>query len=95
MAAWPRSRRAAGALRGGGLILWMIAYSAMTHLRAGHPSPVSPGAMALALATIGFLGASAGTALVMLGRHLFDEVEVSARWRTRTSPRAVEETRHD
>ncbi|WP_230483065.1 hypothetical protein [Sphingomonas sp. Leaf21] len=85
MAAWHRSRRADWALRGGGLILWAIAYAAITHLCAAHPSALSPGATALALATIGFLGASAGTALVMLGGHLFDEVEVSARWRMRSS----------
>lgn len=85
MAAWHQTRRADGALRGSGLILWEIAYAAITHLYAEHPSPVSPGAMALALAAIGFLGASIGSALVMLGRHVFDEVEVSSRWRMRST----------
>ena len=33
-----------------------------------------------ALATIGFLGASAGSAMVWQGRHLFDEIALSARW---------------
>jgi hypothetical protein len=30
---------------------------------------------------VGFFSASAGTALAMLGKHLFDEVQVSTRWR--------------
>ncbi|WP_347090994.1 hypothetical protein [Sphingomonas parapaucimobilis] len=34
-----------------------------------------------ALATAGFLFASLGSALAIMGEHLFDEVQVSARWR--------------
>jgi hypothetical protein len=41
------------------------------------------GVAAYLLALVGFLGASAGSALALYGRHLFDEIEVSARWRHR------------
>lgn len=37
----------------------------------------------LLLAAIAFLGASAGSVLVALGIHVFDQVEVSERWRHR------------
>ncbi|WP_375419711.1 hypothetical protein [uncultured Sphingomonas sp.] len=39
------------------------------------------GIVAYSLALGGFVGASAGSALALYGRHLFDEIEVSARWR--------------
>lgn len=35
------------------------------------------------LALIGFISASVGSALLFLGTHIFDEVEVSARWKPR------------
>lgn len=37
----------------------------------------------LCLATIGFLGASVGAALMALGAHVHDRVRVSARWARR------------
>ena len=40
----------------------------------------SPGAAAFLLALVTFLSASAGSATLILGPHLFDRVEVSARW---------------
>lgn len=84
MVAWHRSRRADILLRLLGLALCAIAYLAFARLVALHiaPGTRSP-AIAYALALVGFLSGSMGNALTFLGHHLFDEVEVSARWRTR------------
>ena len=38
------------------------------------------GALMFLLALVTFLAASAGSAMLILGAHLFDKVEVSARW---------------
>jgi hypothetical protein len=46
---------------------------------AGHGGHA--GLAGYALATAGFLFASLGSALAIMGEHLFDEVQVSARWR--------------
>ena len=83
MAAWHRSRRADLALRALGLLFCSIAYSAISQLCALLISPQTIGALAYSLAMIGFLAASGGSVLVMLGHHLFDEIEVSERWRRR------------
>jgi len=40
----------------------------------------SPGAAAFLLALATFLSASTGAAMLIIGSHLFDKVEVSARW---------------
>ena len=44
----------------------------------------APGAFELLLALIGFASASAGSAMLLLGAHLFDEIEISARWAHRS-----------
>ncbi|KQU58810.1 hypothetical protein ASG67_16920 [Sphingomonas sp. Leaf339] len=84
MTAWHRSRRADLGLRASGLLLCAIAYTAVLRLSAMHISSQNAGAFAYAFAAICFLGASAGSALVMLGHHLFDEIEVSERWQPRS-----------
>lgn len=84
MTAWYRSRRADLGLRASGLLLCGIAYTAVSRLSAMHISPQTAGVFAYAFAAIGFLTASAGSALVLVGRHLFDEIEVSERWRPRS-----------
>ncbi|MEG3084403.1 hypothetical protein U1707_12185 [Sphingomonas sp. PB2P12] len=84
MTAWHRSRRADFGLRASGLLMCGIAYAAVARLCAMHISSQTAGALAYALAVTGFLGASAGGAMAMLGHHLFDEIEVSARWRHRS-----------
>lgn len=81
MVAWHRSRQADLGLRALGLMSWTMAYFAVRTLVAMRISPQSAGALAYGLATIGFLGASAGSALAFMGNHLFDEIEVSSRWR--------------
>ena len=72
MAAWHRSRRADLGLRAVGLLLCAMAYIAVWRLSALALSPHGSGALAFALAAIGFLGASAGSVMVLLGHHLFD-----------------------
>jgi hypothetical protein len=84
MAAWHRSRRADLGLRACGLGLCAVAYLAIARLVAVAQPPQSPGALAFALAAVGFLGASAGGAMALFGSHLFDEVEISARWQHRS-----------
>jgi len=81
MGAWHRSRRADLGLRALGLMFWTVAYLAIRTLVGMRINPQSAGALAYGLATIGFLGASAGSALTSLGNHLFDEIEVISRWR--------------
>lgn len=81
MAAWHRSRRADIVLRATGLLLCWVSYAAVSRLVAMHVPPQKAGALAYGIAAIGFMAASAGSALTLLGHHLFDEIEVSARWR--------------
>ena len=81
MVAWHRSRQADLGLRALGLMFWTMAYFAVRTLVAARINPQSAGALAYGLATIAFLGTSAGSALAFLGNHLFDQIEVSSRWR--------------
>ncbi|WP_156346989.1 hypothetical protein [Sphingomonas sp. Leaf33] len=83
MAAWHRSRRADIGLRATGLLLCWVSYTAMSQVVAMHVSPHKAGILAYGIAAVGFIAASAGSALTLWGRHLFDEIEVSARWRGR------------
>lgn len=84
MAAWHQSRRADIILRATGLLLCWISYAAISRLVAMHVPPQKTGALAYGIAAIGFIAASAGGALTFSGRRLFDDVEVSARWRGRS-----------
>ena len=81
MAVWHRSWKADIGLRLLGLLSCGLAWAALSHLFAMRPPARSPAGLAYALAAIGFLSASAGAALTFLGHHLFDEIEVSSRWR--------------
>lgn len=78
---WHRSRRADLGLRAGGLCLLAIAGLALRGLIALHITSGDADAFAFLLALIAFLSASLGSAATVLGGHLFEEVEVSARWR--------------
>ena len=84
MAAWHRSRRADIVLRATGLLLCWVSYAAISRLVAMHVPPRQDGVLGYGLAAIGFVAASSGGALTLLGDHLFDRIEVSERWRTRT-----------
>lgn len=83
MAGWHRSGWGDAGLRLAGAVLCALSCTAfdrliaLTHAAAGGAGTVTT----LGLGTIGFLSASAGAAMLLLGRHLFDEVEVSSRWR--------------
>lgn len=81
MVAWHRSWMADIGLRLLGLFSCGIAYAAFSHLSAMCSPASAPGVFAYALAVLGFLSASAGAALTFLGHHLFDQIEVSSRWR--------------
>ena len=65
-------------LRAGGILSLAIAALAIHALVRLHPPT---GVLAALLATIGFLCASGGAMLVIVGRHIHDRVRVSARWR--------------
>lgn len=78
MAAWHRSRRTDLGLRAAGLLLCGLAYAAIVRLVALHASPPWPGTLAYGLAAIGVVAGSGGGAMLFLGHHLFDEVEVGA-----------------
>ncbi|WP_287977205.1 hypothetical protein [Sphingomonas sp.] len=86
---WHRSRRADLGLRAGGLCLLLIAGLAWRRLIALHIASGGADAFAFLLALIAFLSASLGSAATLLGGHLFDEVEVSARWRRAGPDRAL------
>ena len=82
---WHHRRSTDVGLRLGGAMLCGISWLAIrtfVHIRLAT-LPASPGLLAFALATLGFICASAGSALLTIGHHIFDEVEVSERWRSR------------
>jgi hypothetical protein len=89
MAAWHRSRRADLGLRALGLLLCCLSAVALGRLAAMHVPPQSAGAVAYGLAAAGAVAASGGGAMLFLGRHLFDEIELSARWHPRARERAA------
>ena len=85
---WHERKYARLALRLVGLILIVIAWRLGDHLFA-VPDPrakLRPLSYLLALVWIG--SACAGSALAVLGRHLFDPVELPARWRIHRPRRA-------
>ncbi len=84
MAAWHRSRRADLGLRASGLLVCGTAYTALSRLCAMPLSPDTVDALAFALAAIGLLAASAGSAMAALGHHLFDQIALSERWQPRS-----------
>jgi len=65
-------------LRASGILSLAIAVAAIHALARLHPPT---GALALLLAAIGFLCASGGAMLAIVGGHIHDRVRVSARWR--------------
>ncbi len=46
--------------------------------------PADASVAQIVFAALGFLGLSLGTALVLLGTHVFDQVHLSDRWKRRT-----------
>lgn len=85
--AWQSRRWADPALRLTGVLLMGVAMLVGRRL-FGAPCPqarVTP--LCYLLALIGMASASAGAALAVLGHHLFDRVELSARWRVHQASR--------
>ena len=82
-AAWHRSWRSDVALRAAGVVLGCVAHAVFARLLALPPAARTAGVVAYALAALGFLSASAASALAIFGKHPFDRVDVSARWRRR------------
>lgn len=83
MTAWHRSTKANLLLRALGLILGGISYAAVSRvydLCAATPDGYLD-QICFRLAAVSFVAASAGAALMCLGNHLFDEVELPARYR--------------
>lgn len=74
----PRSLRTDLGIRASGILSLAIATTAIHTLARLHPQT---GTLAFLLATIGFLCASVGAMLVIVGHHIHDRVQVSARWR--------------
>lgn len=73
-------------LRAAGLLLLALA-ALIARIAFAVPDPTARfRASAYLLALIGMASASAGSALAMLGRHLFDQVELPARWRIHVPP---------
>ena len=64
-------------LRASGVRALTIAATPIHTLVRIHPQT---GALAFLLATIGFLCASGGAMLVIVGHHIHDRVQLSARW---------------
>ncbi|WP_153006030.1 hypothetical protein [Sphingomonas sanguinis] len=81
MAARVRTAGEGLALRLLGVGLCVLAWRMIAHLvaMAGHGGRAT--LAGYALATLGFMAGSLGSALTILGGHVFDEVPVSARWR--------------
>lgn len=86
MAKWHHGRCGDLGLRAVGLLLCGMAYLAIHRLCAVQVGAQAWGTAAFALATLGFSGASAGSALLALGHHLLEPVEVGVRWRARPDP---------
>jgi hypothetical protein len=74
----PRRLRIDLSLRASGILSLAVATTAIHTLARLHQQA---GALAFLLPTIGFLCTSAGAMLVMVGGHIHDRVQVSARWR--------------
>lgn len=81
---WHHKRPTDLALRLLGLALCTASWLSIRALLDLHAQSAvaPPPPAAYALAAIGFVGGSAGSALAVLGHHLFDRVEISERWRT-------------
>jgi hypothetical protein len=87
MMAWHDRKYADAGLRLVGLALLSVAVLVGRHLFAAPNPQGKVTASAYLLALIGMASACAGAALAVLGRHLFDEVELSERWTIHVPPR--------
>ena len=91
---WHRRKYADASLRLIGLALLALAAVIGRRLFAAADPQAIIKPMAYLLGLLFFAGASSGTALLALGRHLFDQVELSARWTIHSQPRANRSAGH-
>jgi hypothetical protein len=84
--AWHERKWASALLRLAGLALLCLAtFVARRLFGIAHPEArLNP--LDYLLALIGFASASTGSALTVMGRHLFDQVALSARWTIYRAP---------
>ena len=82
----PRAQDAA--VRATGLLSGAAGGLAIASLyRALHPGhDHDPTLVEFCFAALGFLGLSLGSSLLSLGSHIYDRVEISARWAPRFGP---------
>ena len=68
-------------LRAAGTALLVVAYLCGAALRArALAGPLNKDALAYLLAAMTFLGWTGGFALLTLGNHIFDQIEIAQRW---------------
>ena len=91
MSAKPKSVSYNAVLRVVGALLllscWLLFRWLFKVADPGHRN--DPGMLEFAAAWAGFICFSLGCALVFLGEHIFDEVEIAERWRRRPADRAI------
>lgn len=79
--AWHRKNGANLLLRASGAMLLALSYLCGDWLRArAAAGPIDGDPLAFMLAAATFLSASGGSLLVILGTHIFDQVEVAFPW---------------
>ncbi len=85
---WYHQRKTDAVLRVCGMASCAIGFFAIRSLVAlrSADNQLPNGPLPLVLAAAGFACASLGAALLVLGHHIFDKVEVSARWHAPPSP---------
>lgn len=79
--AWHERKYADTALRVMGLVLLALAVKIGCHIFAGADPGARFRALPYLLASIWMVSLCAGAVLAALGPHLFDQVELPARWR--------------
>lgn len=85
--AWHERAYVGPALRLAGLVLLALAAGIGHHIFAAADPTAKRYVMSYILALIFIVSLSAGAALAALGRHLFDQVDLPARWRIHVLPR--------
>jgi len=79
--AWHERKYAGAALRLAGLALLALAFVVGRQLFAVADPAAKLRPQAYLLALLWFVGLSTGAALLLVGRHWFDQIELPARWR--------------
>ena len=85
--AWHERKYAGPALRLAGLALLALAVEAGRHIFVAADPTAKLRALPYLMGLIWIASLSAGAALAVLGPHLFDQVELPARWRIHILPR--------